>query len=156
MRAVSREHRCQKPCLFPSSLSPFPHMCFLLFFWSNPRHSCHWAGVTQHRLDQSRLLSKASLKCRGGTVSFWRHSRDVKAGRCMPHLQHFPASSPPPSSSFTSFAPSLSYPSNFILLHFFHSPAISSCFLCHPSVHILMTGRSNSSLFPSWGEAEAH
>lgn len=96
MRAVSREHRCQKPCLFPSSLSPFPHMCFLLFFWSNPRHSCHWAGVTQHRLDQSQLLSKASLKCRGGTVSFWRHSRDVKAGRCIPHLQHFPASSPPP------------------------------------------------------------
>lgn len=36
---------------------------------------------------------------------------------------------------FSSFTPPLPYHSCFVLLFFFHSPAISSCFLCHPSVH---------------------
>lgn len=92
---------------FHASLSPFPHMCFLLFFCSNSRHSHHGAGVTQHRLGQSLLLSKASPKCTGGTVLLERW--DMKAGRCIPHPKHFPASSPPPSTSFTSFASPLPF-----------------------------------------------
>lgn len=122
-------------------LSLLPCLCFptcpLLSFCSDPRCSCHWAGVTQHRLDQSQLLSKASLKCTGGTVPLEKW--DMKTGKCIPHAQHFPPSSPCPSSSFTSFAPSLPYHSSFVLRSFFHSPAISSCFLCRSSVHTLMS-----------------
>lgn len=131
-------------------------MCSLLFFCSNPRCSPHWAGVAQHRLDRSQLLSKASLKCTGEAVPVERWDR--KTGRCIPPPQHFPASSPPPpSSSFTSFAPPLPYHSSSVLFSFFfHSPAISSCFLCYSSVHTLMTAWNNSSLFPSWGDAGAH
>lgn len=128
---------------FHASLSPFPHLCFLLSFWSNPRRC---TGVTQHRLDQSQLLSKASLKCTGGTVPLERW--DMKAGRCILHAQRFPASSPPPSS-FTSFAPPLPYHSSFVLLCFFS-------FSCHFLLYSLpsLSPHSHDSTeqsFPSLG-----
>ena len=100
---------------FPASLSPLPHVCVPLFFRSSPKDGHHsgWSNPVQGGSVTAPLRSipknAQSLKA---LLEGW----DMKAGRHIP--QPFAASSPH-ASSFNSFPPPLSYPSSFVLLHFF-------------------------------------
>lgn len=122
------------------NLASFPHLPFLrvspIFFWRNLKHA--WSKPTQSG-STPQLHSEASQKPHRKGSALGRVGHESRGTRPLTPALCFLLS----SSSLFLYR-ERGRPSSFVL-----SPAISYCFPCYPSAHVLMTARNNCSHFPS-------